>query len=105
MSNKQTLTKDGFEETIQANHLGHFLLTSLLLERIKSSAPSRIVNVASMLHLLAIGFDVHDLNFQTSSYSFFNAYACSKLCNILFTTELARRLQGSGKKVPAKYCS
>lgn len=87
-------TEDGYETTFAVNHLGHFLLTDLLLERIRASAPARIITVASRLHKIGrIHFD--DLH-MTAKYGFMAAYAQSKLANILFTRELARRLAGSG---------
>jgi NAD(P)-dependent dehydrogenase (short-subunit alcohol dehydrogenase family) len=89
-------TEDGFETTFAVNHLGPFLLTNLLLERIKASAPARIVNVASTAHKGARkGMDFDDLQ-ATKRYSGMRVYSASKLANILFTVELARRLEGSG---------
>jgi NAD(P)-dependent dehydrogenase (short-subunit alcohol dehydrogenase family) len=97
------VTVDGNEETMQANHLSHFLLTNLLLDRIKESAPSRIINVSSIGHTFvkANEFDLHDMNFekQNNPYKFIKAYCWSKLMNILFTRELARRLYGKGVTV------
>jgi NAD(P)-dependent dehydrogenase (short-subunit alcohol dehydrogenase family) len=98
---RRTETKDGFESTFATNHLGPFLLTTLLLDRIVASAPSRIVNVSSTAHRSARrGLDFDDLQ-STSHYAAMQAYARSKLANILFTTELARRLRGSGVTVNA----
>jgi NAD(P)-dependent dehydrogenase (short-subunit alcohol dehydrogenase family) len=92
-------TEDGFETTFGVNHLGPFLLTELLLERIKQSAPSRIVNVASTAHKGARkGLDFDDLQ-STGAYGGMQVYSKSKLANIYFTTELARRLQGTGVTV------
>jgi NAD(P)-dependent dehydrogenase (short-subunit alcohol dehydrogenase family) len=85
---------DGIEMTLALNHLSFFLLTNLLLPLIRQSTPARIVNVASDAHQGGvIHFD--DLQFQ-KSYSGWRAYQQSKLANILFTYELARRLEGSG---------
>ncbi|NXC32114.1 RDH12 dehydrogenase, partial [Campylorhamphus procurvoides] len=85
-------TADGFEMHLGVNHLGHFLLTFLLLERLKQSAPARIVNVSSLAHHGGrIRF--HDLQGE-KSYNRGLAYCHSKLANVLFTRELARRLQG-----------
>uniref|UniRef100_A0A8C3JTM1 NADP-retinol dehydrogenase n=1 Tax=Calidris pygmaea TaxID=425635 RepID=A0A8C3JTM1_9CHAR len=86
-------TADGFEMHLGVNHLGHFLLTFLLLECLKQSAPARIVNVSSLAHHGGrIRF--HDLHGE-KSYNRGLAYCHSKLANVLFTRELARRLQGT----------
>jgi len=90
------MTKDGFELAFGVNHLGHFLLTQLLLERIKSSAPARIVTVASRAHRQAHGMDWQALRAPTSSATAIPEYAVSKLANILFSAELARRIKGGG---------
>ncbi|KAM9842826.1 retinol dehydrogenase 14a [Aulostomus maculatus] len=92
-------TEDGFEMQFGVNHLGHFLLTHLLLDLLKSSAPSRIVVVSSKLYKHGhINFE--DLNSE-HSYDKAFAYSRSKLANLLFTCELARRLEGSGVTVNA----
>ncbi len=89
-------TVDGFEATFAINHLGPFLLTQLLTERLVGSAPARVVNVASTAHQGARhGLDFDDLQ-STRHYRGMQAYSRSKLANILFTNELARRLAGSG---------
>eukprot|EP01114_Cavostelium_apophysatum_P024068 TRINITY_DN9295_c0_g1_i1.p1 TRINITY_DN9295_c0_g1~~TRINITY_DN9295_c0_g1_i1.p1 ORF type:complete len:363 (+),score=45.40 TRINITY_DN9295_c0_g1_i1:97-1185(+) len=91
-------TVDGYETHIAVNHLGHFLLTLLLLDVLKKSAPSRIVNVASNAHLLAgrLPFDrMPDFN-NGVQYEPMNTYSYSKQCNILFTYELQKRLEGTG---------
>jgi retinol dehydrogenase 12 len=91
---KRMETVDGLELTFALNHLSYFLLTDLLLERLKASAPSRIVCVSSDAHRGArLNFD--DLQGKRK-YSGFPAYAQSKLMNVLFTYELSRRLEGSG---------
>lgn len=87
-------TVDGFEQTFAVNHLGPFLFTNLLLERLKASAPARIVNVASQAHRGSKGLDFDDLQAKRR-FSSLRAYGDSKLANILFTIELARRLGGS----------
>ncbi|TGZ50543.1 retinol dehydrogenase 12-like [Temnothorax longispinosus] len=85
-------TEDGNETTLQVNHLGHFLLTLLLLPKMQSSSPScRIVNVSSIVYILA-DIDFDDINME-KSYASLKSYAQSKLANILFTKELARRLK------------
>ncbi len=89
-------TVDGYEATFAINHLGPFLLTNLLLDRLRESAPARIVNVASTAHASARkGIPFDDLQ-STSRYGGMRVYGQSKLANILFTQELARRLEGSG---------
>ena len=93
-------TEDGFETQFGVNHLGHFLLTELLLDTLKATAPSRIVNVSSVAHVERnekggkIFFD--DFNFEKQSYDREVAYSQSKLANILHASELARRLEGTG---------
>jgi NAD(P)-dependent dehydrogenase (short-subunit alcohol dehydrogenase family) len=90
----RTLTVDGYENTFATNHLNYFLLTHLLLDLLKKSAPARIVNVASAAHGRGrIDFD--DL-MNEKSYAGFAAYSDSKLANLVFTFELADRLAGSG---------
>lgn len=90
-------TVDGIESVFATNHLAYFLLTLLLLPRLRASAPSRIVNVASDAHRIGrIDFD--DLGSERS-YKAMRVYGTSKLANILFTYELARRLAGSGVTV------
>jgi NAD(P)-dependent dehydrogenase (short-subunit alcohol dehydrogenase family) len=89
-------TVDGIEETFAINHLGYFLLTSLLLDLLVKSAPARIVNVASEAHRGAKKMGWDDLQFERTTYRSFAAYGQSKVCNILFTRELARRLEGKG---------
>jgi NAD(P)-dependent dehydrogenase (short-subunit alcohol dehydrogenase family) len=90
---------DGIEMTFALNHLSYFLLTNLLLDVIKASTPARIINVASDAHEgNTINFD--DLG-NRQGYSGWKAYGASKLANILFTYELARRLEGTGVTVNA----
>jgi len=89
-------TQDGIETTFAVNHLAYFLLTALLLDPLKENAPARIVNVASEAHAGAGGrLDVTDLE-SRRDYSVMRVYGKSKLANILFTRELARRLAGTG---------
>jgi NAD(P)-dependent dehydrogenase (short-subunit alcohol dehydrogenase family) len=90
------VTVDGFEATFATNHLGPFLLTNLLVDRLRESAPARIVNVASTAHATARkGIPFDDLQ-STKRYRGMRVYGESKLANILFTLELARRLAGTG---------
>jgi len=94
-------TQEGFEETFGVNHLGHFLLTDLLLERLRAGAPSRVVVVSSGAHKGARrGLDFDDLQSE-HKYKWMDAYNKSKLANIYFTRELARRLDGTGVTVNA----
>ncbi|XP_025705009.1 retinol dehydrogenase 13 isoform X1 [Callorhinus ursinus] len=93
-------TEDGFEMQFGVNHLGHFLLTNLLLDKLKASAPSRIINLSSLAHI-AGHIDFDDLNWEKRKYDTKAAYCQSKLAVILFTRELSRRLQGTGVTVNA----
>jgi NAD(P)-dependent dehydrogenase (short-subunit alcohol dehydrogenase family) len=87
------VTSDGLELTFATNHMSYFVLTHGLRERLHASSPSRVVNVSSDAHKgQKLNFD----DLQSTSYSGFNAYGRSKLCNILFTRELARRWEGTG---------
>jgi retinol dehydrogenase 12 len=85
-------TKDGFEVQFGTNHLGHYLFTRLLLDRIAESGPARIINVASASHYQAKGIDWSALREKTRTRTAMREYAVSKLSNVLFTKELARRL-------------
>lgn len=94
-------TVDGYEMTFGVNHLGHFLLTDLLTERLVASAPSRVVVVSSLAHRWAVrGLDRADLQ-STRRYRSMQVYGRSKLANALFALELARRLDGTGVVVNA----
>jgi retinol dehydrogenase 12 len=88
------LTKDGFEMQLGTNHLGHFLLTNLLLDLLKAGAPSRVVVVSSLFHIVG-KIRRSDLMGEKFYFRWF-AYASSKLANILFARELAKRLEGTG---------
>lgn len=93
-------TEDGFGVQFGVNHLGHFLLTVLLLDKLKQSPSARVITVSSMAHRWgSIDFQsllqTRDLGTGSYSWQFFSAYCSSKLCNILFTRELSLRLQGS----------
>ncbi len=96
---KRTLSEEGIEATFAVNHLGYFLLTQLLHETLMSSAPARVVNVASAAHYQG-RLDFEDLGME-EDYGILRAYARSKLCNVLFTRELARRFEGTGVTVNA----
>jgi len=95
---ERQVSKDGLELTFATNHLGYFLWTHELLELVKGGAPARIVNVSSAAHQAARGVDFDDLQ-RARSYSGFPVYGESKLMNILYTKELARRLEGTGVTV------
>jgi NAD(P)-dependent dehydrogenase (short-subunit alcohol dehydrogenase family) len=90
---KRGVTEDGFEQTFALNHLGYFLMTSLLLDLLKASPSARVVNVASGAHF-GVKLDLADLQ-NEKSYSGWRAYQRSKLANVYFTYELARRLAGT----------
>jgi NAD(P)-dependent dehydrogenase (short-subunit alcohol dehydrogenase family) len=92
-------TTDGLETTFAVNHLGHFLLTELLLDRITQSAPARIITVTSDAHrLVRRGLDFEDLQ-STKSYRGLRVYSRTKLANIYFTRQLAERIKDSGVSV------
>jgi retinol dehydrogenase-12 len=90
------LTKSGFELAFGTNHLGHFLLTQLLLDRLKASAPARIVTVASRAHTRVSGINFDDVCQTTKGKAALPEYGVSKLANVLFSAELGRRLAGTG---------
>ncbi|MGW1724438.1 oxidoreductase [Streptomyces sp. NPDC002306] len=92
-------TSDGFETQFGVNHLGHFALTGLLLPALLATPGARVVTVSSMMHVLA-NIDIDDLN-STRRYRRWIAYARSKTANLLFTHELARRLEATGSDVVA----
>lgn len=88
----RTLTADGLETMFATNHLGPFLLTNLLLDRLKAGAPSRILTITAP-SITSVNFD--DLQGE-QKFNAFEAFGASKMCNLLFTYELARRLEGTG---------
>ncbi len=90
------LTKQGFELMFGVNHLGHFVLTNALLDCLTASAPTRVVTVSSDSHYAARGIDWDALRRSTRSLIGMREYAVSKLCNVLFSAELARRTAGTG---------
>jgi NAD(P)-dependent dehydrogenase (short-subunit alcohol dehydrogenase family) len=92
---KRLTTVDGIEYTFAVNHLAPFLLTNLLFERMKTSSPSRIITTSSVAHRGAY-IDFDNLQFERGRYNGVQAYRQSKLANILFTKELARRSRGTG---------
>ena len=97
ISRRREMTDDGFERQFAVNHLAYFLLTGLVMDLLKDSAPARIVNVSSQVHAGAhINFD--DLQSERS-YSRTRVYGRTKLANVLFTYELARRLEGTAVTV------
>jgi len=96
LAGKRGVTKDGFELTWGTNHLGHYLFTRLLLDRLVQADHARIVNVASKAHYRATGIDWHAIHQPTRTVTGLREYAVSKLSNVLFTKELARRLGGTG---------
>lgn len=96
MGVRYALTTDGFESQIGTNHLGHFALTNLLLPKLTD----RVVTVSSIMHWPG-RVDLDDLNWQRRKYSPWLAYCQSKLANLLFTSELQRRLEGAGSSLRA----
>jgi NAD(P)-dependent dehydrogenase (short-subunit alcohol dehydrogenase family) len=96
LAGQRGMTASGFEIQFGTNHVGPFLLTSLLLERLRESAPARIVNVASEAHYRAKGIDYEAVRRPTKTFTALSEYAVSKLANVLHAQELARRLDGSG---------
>lgn len=96
VAGQRGLTADGFELHFGVNHLGHFLLTTRLLDRLRASAPARIVHVASNNHYRAPGIDWDAVRRPTASVSGLPEYGVSKLANVLFSAELARRLAADG---------
>jgi NAD(P)-dependent dehydrogenase (short-subunit alcohol dehydrogenase family) len=100
---ERTVTTEGFETTFGVNHLGHFSLTDLLLDRLRASAPARVVVVSSQAHkMVRRGLDFDDLQ-GLRHYRGFDAYSKSKLANLYFMRELALRLAGTGVTVNAAH--
>jgi len=99
---RRVVTEDGFETQFQANHLGHFLLTSLLLDRLRHSAPARVVVLSSWGHTqVRGGLDFDDLQWATRPYQGSSVYSATKLMNLYFAFELARRTADQGITVNA----
>ena len=99
-SSARSVTKDGHEEMFQVNHLGPFLLTNLLIDKLKQSRTSRIINVSSKVHHNAKGLDFQNLEME-NNFNRFTQLANTKLQNILFTHELSKKLEGTGVTVNA----
>jgi retinol dehydrogenase 12 len=96
VAGRRGLTRQGFELTFGVNHLGHFALTNALLGCLTASAPARVVTVASDAHYNAQGIDFEALRRPARGLTGLHEYAVSKLCNVLFSQELARRAAGTG---------
>jgi dehydrogenase/reductase SDR family protein 13 len=96
LAGKRGMTASGFEMAFGTNHVGPFLFTNLLLERLKASAPARIVFVSSEGHYRVDGIDYDAVRRATRTRTAFHEYCVSKLANVLHAQELARRLEGSG---------
>ena len=90
------LSPQGIEGQFATNHIGHFLLTNLLLDNVIAAGNARIINLASIAHKSTRELDLNDINYEKKSYGGWDSYSRSKFCNILFTKELARRLEGTG---------
>ncbi len=96
LAGSRGLTPSGFELAFGTNHVGHFLLTQLLVAHIKKSAPARIITVASRAHTRVAGIDWDAVRKPTRTFTGIQEYGVSKLANVLFSYELGRRLHGSG---------
>ena len=96
LAGSRGMTSSGFELAFGTNHVGPFLLTSLLLDRLRESAPARIVNVASGAHHGATGIDFESVRQPTRTFTGMREYSVSKLANVLHAKDLARRLDGTG---------
>ncbi|MBV8985733.1 MAG: SDR family oxidoreductase [Acidimicrobiia bacterium] len=96
LAGQRGITDSGFELAFGTNHVGHFLFTNLLLDKLKESAPARIVNVSSQSHYDAKGIDYTAVRKPTKSITGMPEYAVSKLANVVHAQELARRLDGTG---------
>ena len=95
LAGSRGFTRSGFELAFGVNHIGHFLLTQLLLDRIKTSGPARIVTVASRAHKRVPGIDFEAVTQPTKTRTALLEYGVSKLANVLFSAELARKLKGT----------
>ena len=101
-STTRTTTRDGFETVFCVNHLAPFLLTHLLLERLKQNPPARIIQVNSEGHRFG-GLDLKDLNWEHRRYNGYRGYGASKIAQLLTTWEFADRLQGTGVTINAMH--
>ncbi|SNT30826.1 NAD(P)-dependent dehydrogenase, short-chain alcohol dehydrogenase family [Streptosporangium subroseum] len=99
MYTPRSVTEDGFELQLGTNHLGHFALTGLLLDKMLRVPRSRVVTVSSAGHRQGGPIDFDDLDWNTNEYSRVAAYGHSKLANLMFTYELQRRLSGKGEPI------
>ncbi|MCF8465676.1 MAG: SDR family oxidoreductase [Flavobacteriales bacterium] len=95
------LNEDGIEMQFGTNHIGHFLLTNLILDNIKAAKKARIINLSSIAHKSTRGINLDDINYEREEYGGWKSYSRSKFCNILFTKELARRVEKDGITVNA----
>ena len=95
------LNVDGIEMQFATNHIGHFLLTNLILDNVKAAGNARIINLSSIAHNSTRELNLDDINYEKEEYSGWKAYSRSKYCNILFTKELAKRLEKDGITVNA----
>ena len=96
LAGSRGLTKSGFELAFGVNHVGHFLLTRLLLDKLRATPPARVVTVASKAHYSATGIDFDAVRARTRTQTGLAEYAVAKLANVLFSAELARKLAGTG---------
>jgi NAD(P)-dependent dehydrogenase (short-subunit alcohol dehydrogenase family) len=96
VAGEKIITAEGLEETLAVNHFSHFLLTNILLDTIKRSGNGRIIHISSGAHKAIKNIDFTDLNFDKTVFKYFLVYGLSKLFNILFSNQLAKRLNGSG---------
>ena len=96
LGGRRGMTSSGFELAFSTNYVGPFLLTSLLLDRLRESAPARIVNVASGAHFGATGIDFEAVRKPTRTITGMREYSVSKLANVVHAQELGRRLEGTG---------
>lgn len=92
----KVINEDGIEMQFATNHIGHFLLTNLLLPNLKAAGKARVICLSSMAHKSAKSLQLNDINYEKADYKGWGSYARSKLSNILFLRELGKRLEGTG---------